>query len=200
MSSWSEPDHLFLVSAWSARCAGKSAKTCVNNIIGPYNVNRFDTAVRDELTTGTTSIDLAWTDITWLLHLDGVSWAYYVQTGTQPDCANDSALTCSQPAQSYETPGIWNPLPLFTDVQQDGQLGNIEPLNSYFLAAQQGTLPAVSWVTPAQADSEHPPGSVHTGQAYVTAVINAAMESPDWLLAAIFLELDDWGGFLRRSR
>ncbi len=51
------------------------------------------------------------------------------------------------------------------------------------------------WVTPSQADSEHPPASVHQGQAYVTAVINAALKGPDWDSTAIFLQWDDWGGF-----
>jgi len=68
-------------------------------------------------------------------------------------------------------------------------------LNSYFASAKAGTLPAVSWVTPSQADSDHPPASVHQGQAYVTAVMNAAMKSPDWNSTAIFLQWDDWGGF-----
>jgi phospholipase C len=36
---------------------------------------------------------------------------------------------------------------------------------------------------------------VHQAQAYVTAVINAAMKSPDWSSTAIFLAWDDWGGF-----
>jgi len=200
VNSWSEPAHLYMVSAWSARCANASPSSCVNDIVGPYNVNRFDQAVDQELTTGTTSIDLAWTDITWLFYLHHVSWAYYVQTGVQPDCTNDSAETCSQPVQSYRTPGIWNPLPLFEDVRRDHQLGNIRPLNSYFEAAQTGTLPAVSWVTPSQSNSEHPPGSVHQGQAYVTAVINAAMKSPDWSSTAIFLGWDDWGGFYDHVR
>jgi hypothetical protein len=57
---------------------------------GPYGVAAFDNAVSDELASGTASIDLAWTDITWLLYLNHVSWAYYVQAGTQPDCANDA--------------------------------------------------------------------------------------------------------------
>ncbi len=195
VSSWSEPDHLDLVSGWSARCATSSPKSCVNDIVGPYGVNRFDHAVTRELTTGQTSIDLAWTDITWLLHLDHVSWAYYVQTGRQPDCTDDSSVSCPQPPQSYRTPGIWNPLPLFGDVRQDGQLANVQSVDSYFVAAQNGTLPSVSWITPAQADSEHPPGSIHSGQANVTSVINAAMESPDWSSTAIFLSWDDWGGF-----
>jgi phospholipase C len=58
-----------------------------------------------------------------------------------------------------------------------------------------GTLPSVSWITPSNPDSEHPPASVHQGQAYVTSIINAAMKSPDWDSTAIFLAWDDWGGF-----
>ena len=184
-----------MVSAWSARCANRSPSSCVNEIVGPWGVNEFDRAVQQELTTGKTTIDLAWTDITWLLYARHVSWAYYVQTGFQPDCANDAAVTCPPVHQSYKTLGIWNPLPLFGDVQRDHQVGNVKPLDAYFRSAAAGTLPAVTWIAPSQADSEHPPASVHQGQAYVTAVINAAMQSPDWSSTAIFLSWDDWGGF-----
>jgi phospholipase C len=195
VKSWSLPDHLYMVSAWSAKCRTRSAMSCVNDIVGPYGVKAFGEAVRQELATGTTSIDLAWTDITWLLYAHHVSWAYYVQKGTQPDCDNDSAETCPPVRQSYRTPGIWNPLPLFGDVQQDHQLNNVQPLVSYLNAAKKGTLPSVSWIVPSGDDSEHPPSSVHQGQAYVTALINAAMKSPDWNSTAIFLSWDDWGGF-----
>jgi phospholipase C len=169
--------------------------SCVNDIVGPYGVMQFQRAVQQELATGKTSIDLAWTDITWLLFARHVSWAYYVQKGIQPDCDNDSAETCPPVRQAPTTPGIWNPLPLFGDVQQDHQLGNIRSLGSYLRAAQTGTLPSVSWIVPSGLDSEHPPASVHRGQAYVTAIINAAMKSPDWNSTAIFLSWDDWGGF-----
>ncbi len=195
VKSWSLPDHLYMVSAWSAKCRNRSPGSCVNDIVGPYGVRQFGRAVRQELHTGQTSIDLAWTDITWLLYVHHVSWAYYVQKGTQPDCPNDSALTCPPVGQSSRTPGIWNPLPLFGDVQHDHQLQNIQPLGSYLSAAKAGTLPAVSWIVPSGPDSEHPPASVHQGQAYVTALINAAMKSPDWNSTAIFLAWDDWGGF-----
>jgi phospholipase C len=195
VKSWSLPDHLYMVSAWSARCRDRSPMSCVNDIVGPYGVNTFGRAVHRELTTGKTDIDLAWTDITWLLYAHHVSWAYYVQAGTQPDCENDSDETCKPVKQSAKTPGIWNPLPLFGDVRTDHQLGNVKPLGSYLHAAKTGTLPAVSWVTPSGANSEHPPASVHRGQAYVTALINAAMKSPDWKSTAIFLAWDDWGGF-----
>jgi phospholipase C len=195
VKSWSLPDHLYMVSDWSAKCRDRSPMSCVNNIVGPYGVDQFGQAVRQELRTGKTSIDLAWTDITWLLYVHHVSWAYYVQTGTQPDCANDSAETCAPVPQNWQTPEIWNPLPLFGDVQQDHQLHNIRPLADYLSAAKAGTLPAVSWIVPAGADSDHPPASVHRGQAYVTALVNAAMKSPDWNSTAIFLSWDDWGGF-----
>jgi phospholipase C len=195
VKSWSLPDHLYMVSAWSAKCRTRSPMSCVNDIVGPYGTSVFNRAVQQEVTTGQTSIDLAWTDVTWLLFAKHVSWAYYVQTGTQPDCDDDSAETCAPVKQSARTPGIWNPLPLFGDVQQDHQLGNIQSLGNYFTAAKAGKLPAVSWITPSQPDSEHPPASVHQGQAYTTAIINAAMKSPDWDSTAIFLSWDDWGGF-----
>ena len=148
-----------------------------------------------ELRDGKTDIDLAWTDITWLLYAHHISWSYFVQAGIQPDCDNDAAETCNAVQQNIETPGIWNPLPLFGDVQSDHQLHNIRTLGSYFHEAKTGTLPAVSWIVPSGANSDHPPASVHWGQAYVTALINAAMKSPDWDSTAIFLSWDDWGGF-----
>ena len=195
VKSWSLPDHLYMVSAWSAKCRNRSPMSCVTNIVGPYGVQKFQKAVDKELRDGKTNIDLAWTDITWLLYAHHVSWAYYVQAGTQPDCENDAAETCDAVKQNVQTPGIWNPLPLFGDVQQDHQLHNIRTLGSYFHEAKAGTLPAVSWIVPSGANSDHPPASVHWGQAYVTALINAAMKSPDWSSTAIFLAWDDWGGF-----
>jgi phospholipase C len=195
VKSWSLADHMYIVSAWSARCRSHSPMSCTNEIIGPYGVSQFSNAVRKEVTEGTTSIDLAWTDITWLLHRYHVSWRYYVQGGYQPDCANDSDETCRAVAQNAATPGIWNPLPMFGDVQHDHQQHNITTLDHYFTAARAGTLPKVSWIVPSQADSDHPPASVHRGQAYVTSIINAAMRSPDWKSTAIFLAWDDWGGF-----
>jgi phospholipase C len=195
VNSWSLPDHLYLVSAWSALCRTRSPMSCVNDIVGPYGVRRFNQAVAQELATGQTSIDLAWTDITWLLYAMHVSWRYYVQTGTQPDCDDDSSETCGPVQQSSTTPGIWNPLPLFGDVQHDHQVDDVQPLDSYFRATQAGRLPSVSWIVPSGDNSEHPPASVHQGQAYVTAIINAAMRSRDWKSTAIFLSWDDWGGF-----
>src|SRR5579871_1553774 len=77
--SWSLPEHLFMVSGWSAKCRTESPMSCRSNSVGPYNVPQMEKAVKEELATGKTNIDLAWTDITWLLHRHHVSWAYYIK-------------------------------------------------------------------------------------------------------------------------
>jgi phospholipase C len=104
-------------------------------------------------------------------------------------------VTCDPPKQDAATPGIWNPLPYFTTVRQDGQLGNVAPLRSFFDAARAGKLPSVAWIAPNDRVSEHPPSLVSAGQAYVTRLVNAVMRSPDWASTVIFLAWDDWGGF-----
>jgi phospholipase C len=138
--------------------------------------------------------DYAWTDLTYLLHKAGVSWGYYLDQGTQPDCADDQ-MDCAAQPQRVAVPEIWNPLPYFDTVRQDGELNNIQPLDNVYAAASNGTLPAVSWVVPNGRDSEHPPALVNVGQAYVTRLINAVMQGPDWSSSAIFVSWDDWGGF-----
>src|ERR1039458_10046569 len=90
VASWSLPDHLYLVSCWSALCPSPSASSCVNEIRGPYTPAQMQKYVDQAIDTGTADITNAWTDITWLLYNKHVSWAYYVQTGDQPDCEHDS--------------------------------------------------------------------------------------------------------------
>jgi phospholipase C len=191
LASWSLPEHLQMVSGWAARCSSRSPQSCRPDPAGSYPVQ----AIQHAVDTGTPNIDFAWTDLTYLLHKYNVSWRYYVEKGTEPDCEDDTERTCPAVKQDSRTPGIWNPLPLFTDVQDDHQSINVQDLSAFRKAAHDGTLPAVSWVTPSAEHSEHPPASVHAGQAWVTGVINDVMRSPDWKHTAIFLSWDDWGGF-----
>jgi phospholipase C len=193
-ASWSLPSHLYMVSEWSARCRVPGQPfSCVNNDQSPGLPPDFQ---RNNLRiSAPTTPDYAWTDLTYLLHRAGVSWGYYVFKGNEPDCEDDASLSCAPVKQGAKTPGIWNPLPYFDTVQQDGQLGNIQSLTNFYAAAKAGSLPAVSWIDPNGKVSEHPPALVTTGQSYVTGVINAIMRSPDWNSTAIFLAWDDWGGF-----
>jgi phospholipase C len=186
-ASWSLPEHLFMVSGWSATCSTfGDPMSCVSALQNPDRFNKVGVAQKRP--------DYAWTDLTYLLHRQRVSWGYYVAEGTQPDCADD-AMTCTPKAQKAGTPEIWNPLPYFDTVRADGDLKNIQPVANFYDAAKKGTLPAVSWVVPNGKVSEHPPALVSAGQAYVTGLINAVMQGPDWNSTAIFLAWDDWGGF-----
>jgi phospholipase C len=206
-ASWSLPAHLFLVSEWAAYCTQEdNPSSCVSGTrshpptkppaspaiyggkVGPKrNKKGKPTSNHQPI--------YAWTDLTYLLHKEHVSWGYYVVSGTEPDCENDGAETCAPVAQNSHTPGIWNPLPWFDTVKADHQLGNIQSVDHFYKAAKTGTLPAVSWVVPSGEVSEHPPSPVSYGQSYVTSLVNAVMKSPDWDSTAIFLSWDDWGGF-----
>jgi phospholipase C len=188
-SSWSLPEHLYLVSGWSAKCTIKGdPMSCRSASESPGSPPRSPGN-----TTGKPP-DYAWTDLTYLLHKYHVSWSYYVGQGGQPDCADNQMFCAPVPQNSY-TPGIWNPLPYFDTVRQDHQLRDVAPLRNFFAALAQNTLPSVSWLVPSQKVSEHPPGLVTNGQAYVTGLINSVMRSKAWNSTAIFLCWDDWGGF-----
>ncbi|MCU1484868.1 MAG: hypothetical protein JWN67_1614 [Actinomycetia bacterium] len=182
-SSWSLPEHLDLVSEWSARCRKRGAPaSCVNDDANPAGK-------------GGHSPKYAWTDLTYLLDQAKVSWGYYVAPGSEPDCEDDEAVRCPSVPQSAETPGIWNPLPNFDTVRGAHELDRIRPTTSFLQAARTGHLPAVSWVVPNEVESEHPPAKITAGQSYVTHLVNTVMKGPDWRSTAIFLAWDDWGGF-----
>ena len=86
-------------------------------------------------------------------------------------------------------------------VQNNHQLGRIQHTSDFFKAAGNGTLPSVSWVIPPGDASEHPGhGSLRPGHEYVTRVVNALGNGPDWDSTAIFLTWDDWGGFYDHLR
>ncbi len=132
----------------------------------------------------------AWTDITYLLHEAGVSWAYYIHPGTCLD------KPCDHPVDGGTTPAK-NPLIGFVTVHQNDQLGNIRTHPDYFAAARSGALPPSRGSCPgtAAASTPHRTHQSSHGQAFVTRLINAAMRGPDWGSTAIFLTWDDWGGF-----
>ena len=184
--SWTLPSHLFLVSGWSARCSDpQDPMSCTSDLYldGSGEQHRY----------GRPPI-YAWTDITWLLHRHGVSWAYYDAPGT---CIDPPCPPSVQVGPAGKTPSGKNPLPGFTDVHETGQLRNIRSHDDYYRAAATGTLPSVSWIVPGSKVSDHPTNGqpLWRAQAYVTRLINAAMRGPAWESTAVFLTWDDWGGF-----
>jgi phospholipase C len=79
---------------------------------------------------------------------------------------------------------------------------NVKQGFSNFLSdAAAGTLPSVSFLDPhigsegpAQND-EHPPADVQVGQKFVSDVVHALFNSPQWAHTALFITWDEHGGY-----
>jgi phospholipase C len=176
-----------MVSAWSATCSKRNdPSSCKNEI---QNVQTSLAPIAPS------NVFYGWTDLTYLLHRQHVSWGYYLNQPAMPTCADRDAASCQHTIRADQVPQLWNPLPYFDTVNHNGQVGNMQLVNAFTAAARDGTLPAVSWVIPNFQDSEHPFATISAGQIYVTNLINAVMSGPDWDSKAIFLAWDDWGGF-----
>jgi phospholipase C len=173
------PSHLYVVSGWSARCdEPEDPSTCVSDI----QQRRIEPRPGPQV---------GWTDLTYLLHKNKVSWRYYVGVGEQPGCHAANGRCEQGPKKA----GRWNPLPEFVTVHDNAQLANIRSAEEFFTDAHRGALPAVSWIVPNDRYSDHPPARVSDGQFWVTKLVNAVMRSPHWKSSAIFVAWDDWGGF-----
>jgi len=194
-ASSSLASHLYLISEWAAQCSHRNdANSCVNALQSLDLPPDFETSQRADSKGAVPVPNYAWTDLTYLMYEGNVSWDYYVADGTQPDCLDDP-IVCIPKPQTAGTPGVWNPLPWFTTVVRDGQAGNVQTVDNFYQAAKDGTLPSVSWVAPDRQNSEQPPALISDGQAYVTGLVNAVMQGPDWGSTAIFISWSNWGGF-----
>jgi uncharacterized protein (TIGR03437 family) len=132
-------------------------------------------------------------EITQLLGSGKIDWKYYVNRGKTAGAADGGVANVDADETTYS---FWNPLPAFPAVKNDpAQFGRLTNADQFYTDAQNGALPQVSWIIPNSTLSEHPPASIATGMNYVTGLVNAVMNSPEWNSTAIFIAWDDWGGF-----
>ncbi|MBA2504395.1 MAG: phospholipase [Thermoleophilaceae bacterium] len=75
-------------------------------------------------------------------------------------------------------------------------------VEEYYTRAAAGTLPNVTYVDPqflneggGTSADDHPHGDIRAGQAFVSDVAHAFMESPQFKRGALFIVYDEWGGF-----
>ena len=75
-------------------------------------------------------------------------------------------------------------------------------VDEYYQHCADGTLPALSFVDPSfgnegggTSSDQHPHGDIRTGDAFMSDVVHAFMESPQWKRGALFIVYDEWGGF-----
>lgn len=181
---WSGASHLQLVSEWSAACSNPgNVATCVSTTATPQPKP--------------TSV-YPWVALFQLLDKYGISWKYYIAKGTEPDCQDDEGTCAPVLTQAPQVSGLWNPAPGFAWVKAQGKayIKQHNPsIDQFLLDAASNTLPQVAWLVPNAEISEHPPGGITAGMEYVTAAVNAVMQSPAWWSSVIFISWDDWGGF-----
>jgi phospholipase C len=132
-----------------------------------------------------------------LLDAKSVSWKYYAM-----------AVQKEQGCQHGDTAGIWSAFDAIDAVRHSSEWSKnvTRSSNAIFTDISKHQLPAVSWITPDGANSDHPAEYKHplcghggppidTGPSWVASIVNAVGHSAYWKSTAIVILWDDWGGF-----
>jgi phospholipase C len=174
-SMYSEPAQmLYMMAATThdARTAGSL----------PY----YDKCDKTQLAMGgaTVAVPLTETTVGDQLTAAGVSWAWY-----QTNYATSVDGSCSNYVPQE------NPFQYFTSTEYSSNLQDIS-LSSFQSTLTNGTLPSVSFVTPAPGYSEHP-GSGHMadGIEWADEFVQAVKNSSYWQSTAIVMLYDESGGW-----
>ena len=124
----------------------------------------------------------------------GISWKFYVQN-------YDPTITFRSPAKGDRgAQVVWVPLLAYPRYLDDPELfRHIVPIDEYYEDLARGTLPAVSYIVPSGA-SEHPPGSIAAGEAFVRTLVTSLQRSSAWSSSAFMWTYDDWGGWYDHVR
>src|SRR5688500_18198422 len=80
----------------------------------------------------------------------------------------------------------------------------VRKMAQFYADAAAGTLPQICFVDPPFRDGgggdgvsadEHPHGYIRLGQAFMSDVVHAFMESPQYRRGLLVVDYDEWGGF-----
>ncbi|HEX6463736.1 MAG TPA: alkaline phosphatase family protein, partial [Vicinamibacterales bacterium] len=168
------PNHLYTVAAQSGGAINNPARQ-------PWGCDSDDTnSVQVMQADGSLTRQFPCFDFRTLadeLEEKGLSWKYYAPVRGQ---------------SGY----IWSAFDAINHIRfTDLWAQHVVPTDDFVIDAQNGMLPAMSWVVTNANLSEHPPASVCAGENWTVDQVNAVMLGPDWDSTAIFLTWDDFGGF-----
>ena len=85
----------------------------------------------------------------------------------------------------------------------------VRPVAQFYEDAAAGNLPQICFVDPPFRDGgggdglsadEHPHGDIRLGQAFMSDIAHAFIESPQYERGAMFVNYDEWGGFFDHVR
>lgn len=120
-----------------------------------------------------------------ILDAKGVSWKFYANKVHPAGSPNSGSS------------GIWSAFDAIEAVRYGDEWGKnvVWPDTRIFSDLKNGTLPAVSWITPNGPNSDHPQEKSDTGPSWVASIVNAVGESKYWKSSAVIVIWDDFGGF-----
>jgi hypothetical protein len=108
----------------------------------------------------------------------GITWKYYAP----PKGVNGYSYSTLNSFSQFRNTSLWTT--------------NVVSYDDFITDVQNGTLPAVSWLSPGRIQSEHPPQDFCPGEGWTVTQLNALMaNSALWNSTAVFLTWDDFGGF-----
>ena len=179
VESGSYPAHLMLVSG--------SAQTTIDNprssIAAQWGCDAVPgtnvPTMLSNFTVSSTFPCFSATTLGGLADVAGVSWKAYTSV-------NGGSGYVYNPYRSFST--IFDSPDWTTKVVDE---------SNFVTDALAGNLPALSWVTPPAADTDHPPDSACVGENWSVQQINALMQGPaeQWNSTVLVVVWDDFGGF-----
>ncbi len=124
------------------------------------------------------------------------SGSYYKTLADELDAAS---ITWKYYTPSLSAQGsLWNAFDMIAEVRYGSEWGAkvVWPETKIFNDITNSALPAVSWLIPDGANSDHPgSATTDTGPSWVASVVNAIGQSNYWDSTAVIVLWDDWGGF-----
>ena len=179
------PAHQFIISGTSEPSTG-STLLASENVSFPPNVPRANQGCDSPAGSTVALIDPSGSEsstifpcfdhqtLADLLDAKGISWKYYT------------------PSPYF----LWSGFDGISHIRYGTDWAKVSvPETNIFNDINLGQLPAVSWVVPTGANSDHANNNSNSGPSWVGDVVNAIGTSKYWNNTAIFVTWDDWGGW-----
>jgi phospholipase C len=124
-----------------------------------------------------------------------VSWNYYDNSLLNVSygyAVNQTVLGNSSLSSVFD---YWNPLISKAETYQPTLEPHFVPRDQFINDTNAGLLPQVSYIIPANWDSDHPPDNLNSGEQFIGGIVGAVENSSYWKSTAIFVTWDEYGGY-----
>ena len=187
VDSWTLPSHLFLVSGWSAYCSDPTDPMSCSQRHQPQGRTPVGVRPAPDL-----CVDRHHLAARRAAACRGGSTSAITRAGSSPRATTrrGGLRHGLQPQRAARLHEFWD------CERADGVQDNMRPVDDYLASAADGSLPPCRGSRRRRHQrAPRSKSTIETGMAYVTRLVNAVMQGPDWDSTAIFLTWDDWGGF-----